>query len=157
FDQGGLALLDIVKRRRPGLPVLLLSAYFDDYPGIERVVKRYRRVVVLDKETFIREPEKYILRLIDMNKFFDAFISYRRAEVDTEFARKLYKELGDNGYRIAIDERDFNVNRSFLEEMERCVRESRFTLAVISPRYLVSGTAVEEAVICKVLGLRERK
>ena len=30
-------------------------------------------------------------------------------------------------------------------------------MAVISPRYFDSGNAVEEAVICKVLGLRERK
>ena len=41
--------------------------------------------------------------------------------------------------------------------MERCVRESRFTLAVISPRYFESGNTVEESVICKVLGLQERR
>jgi TIR domain len=157
FDQGGLALLDIIKSRRPTLPVLLLSAYFDDYPGIERVIKRYRRAVVLDKDTFLVESESWIWRMIDMNMKWDAFISYRHAAADTAFARELCKGLEDKGYRVAIDERDFNINESFLEEMERCVRESRFTLAVISPRYFDSGNAVEESVICKVLGLRERK
>ncbi len=157
FDQSGLALLDIIKSRRPNLPVLMLSAYSDDYPGIESVVKRYKRVAVLDKEEFLGESEGWIWRTINMNMRYDAFISYRHAAVDTAFARKLSRGLEEKGYRAAIDERDFNVNESFLEEMERCVRESRFTLAVISPRYFDSGNAVEEVVICKVLGLRERK
>jgi hypothetical protein len=41
--------------------------------------------------------------------------------------------------------------------MERCVRESEYTLAVLSPRYLQSGNTEEEAIICKVLGMAERK
>jgi hypothetical protein len=58
---------------------------------------------------------------------------------------------------VAIDERDFPANASFLEEMERCVRESRATVAVISPRYLESGNCQEEAIICKVLDMGDRK
>ena len=60
------------------------------------------------------------------------------------------------GYRVAIDERDFPANASFLLEMERCVRQSRFTVAVISSRYLGSDNCQEEAIICKVLDMGER-
>jgi TIR domain len=59
---------------------------------------------------------------------YDAFISYRRQEPDKAFARQLLKDLEAAGYCIAFDERDFPGNASFLQEMERCVKESRFTL-----------------------------
>ena len=54
--------------------------------------------------------------------------------------------------------RDVYINPEiFLLEMERCIRESRFTVAVISPRYLESGNALEEAIISKVLDMGDRK
>jgi TIR domain len=88
---------------------------------------------------------------------YDAFISYRRQEPDKAFARQLLKDLEAAGYCIAFDERDFPANASFLQEMERCVKESRFTLAVISPQYFESGNCEEESIICKVLDMGERK
>ena len=88
---------------------------------------------------------------------YDAFISYRRQEPDLSFANDLLRHLEAAGYKVAIDWRDFAPNLPFLEEMERCVKESRFTLAVISPCYLESGNCVEEGVICTVLDLGERK
>ncbi|HPO13060.1 MAG TPA: toll/interleukin-1 receptor domain-containing protein, partial [Candidatus Hydrogenedentes bacterium] len=88
---------------------------------------------------------------------YDAFISYRHAEPDKTFARNLRQELIDAGFKIALDEIDFRPNAKFLSEMERCIKESRFTLAVISPRYLQSGNCEEEAIICKVLDMAERK
>jgi hypothetical protein len=51
------------------------------------------------------------------------------------------KKLEADGYRVAIDNRDFDASQTFLEEMEQCIKESRFTLAVIS----------------KVLDMAERK
>ena len=88
---------------------------------------------------------------------YDAFISYRHGDPDAIFARDLLVALERDGYRVAIDERDFAANASFLQEMERCIRESRFTLAVVSPRYLGSGPCEEEAVLTKVLDLRDRR
>jgi len=88
---------------------------------------------------------------------YDAFISYRHQEPDKTFARDMLARLEAAGLKVAIDERDFAPNEQFLPEMERCVKESRFTLAVISPRYLGSGNCLEEAVICKVLDMGERK
>lgn len=88
---------------------------------------------------------------------YDAFVSYRHGEHDELFARRLVEELEPLGYRLAIDGRDFAANESFLSEMERCIRESRFTLAVVSARYLASGNCEEEAVIAKVLDMGERR
>ncbi|MFN8000724.1 MAG: toll/interleukin-1 receptor domain-containing protein [Acidobacteriota bacterium] len=47
---------------------------------------------------------------------------------------------------------------TFLKEMERCIKESRYTLVVmVPPRYLESGNCAEEAIICKVLDMAERR
>jgi hypothetical protein len=88
---------------------------------------------------------------------YDAFVSYRHGGADEEFARDLVRALEEQGYRIAIDARDFRAEQSFLEEMERCIRQSRFTLALISSRYVGSGNCEEEAVICKVLSMADRR
>lgn len=88
---------------------------------------------------------------------FDVFVSYRHDEVDTAFARELVSALEADGYRVAIDERDFLANASFLQEMERAIRQSRFTVAVISARYLESGNTEEEAIITKVLDMGDRR
>ena len=78
---------------------------------------------------------------------YDALISYRGQDPDKAFARDLMQKLEADGYKVAIDERDFDPAQTFLDEMERCIKESRFTLAVMSPQYLESGNCVEEAII----------
>ncbi len=88
---------------------------------------------------------------------YDVFISYRHGGRDGVFARELLSALEGAGYAVAIDERDFPANASFLQEMERCIRESRYTVAVISPRYLGSGHCEEEAIVCKVLDMGDRR
>lgn len=93
----------------------------------------------------------------EMPMRYDVFVSYRHDGVDRNFATQLVAALEADGYRVAIDERDFPANASFLQEMERCVRQSRFTVAVISARYLESGNCQEEAIICKVLDMGDRK
>src|SRR5690242_12553661 len=88
---------------------------------------------------------------------YDAFLSYRHTDPDKTFARKIWTRLISDGYKVAIDSKDFQANATFLEEMERCIKESHFTLAIVSPRYFDSGNTNEEAIICKVLSLNERK
>lgn len=88
---------------------------------------------------------------------YDVFLSYRHGGRDAAVARALLETLENDGYRVAIDERDFPANASFLEEMERCIRQSRFTLAIVSPAYLESGNCQEEAIITKVLDMGERR
>ena len=50
---------------------------------------------------------------------YDVFISYRHDGVDRDSPRQLVAALEADGYRVAIDERDFAANASFLQEMER--------------------------------------
>jgi hypothetical protein len=88
---------------------------------------------------------------------YDVFMSYRHEGEDKRFATELVSALEAEGYRVAIDERDFPANASFLQEMERAIRQSRFTVAVISRRYLESGNTEEEALITRVLDLGDRK
>ena len=88
---------------------------------------------------------------------YDVFLSYRHGGADTEFARELLLRLEEGGYRVAIDERDFQPQQNYVQEMERCILESRYTLAIISNRYLESGNTEEEALIAKVLTLDRRQ
>jgi hypothetical protein len=88
---------------------------------------------------------------------YDVFISYRHGGRDAAFARELLASLETIGYTVEIDERDFPANASFLLEMERCIRQSRFTVAIITARYFESDNAQEEAIISRVLDMGERK
>lgn len=88
---------------------------------------------------------------------YDVFLSYRHGGRDGQVAMDLLEALEGEGYAVAIDVRDFPANAHFLEEMERCIRQSRFTLAVVSERYLQSGHCQEEALICKVLDMGQRR
>jgi hypothetical protein len=93
----------------------------------------------------------------DVPSRYDVFISYRHGGPDADVARQVLQELESDGYVVAIDERDFPGNASFLQEMERCIRESRYTVAILSPRYLESGHTEEEAIISKVLDMGQRR
>jgi hypothetical protein len=86
---------------------------------------------------------------------YDAFISYRR--LDRERAESLVEELESRGFRIAIDFRDFRPNEQVITEMERCIRESRFVLCVITEQYASSGFTTEEASVARLLDLIERR
>ncbi len=86
---------------------------------------------------------------------YDAFISYRRQEPDLSLARALLRQLEARGYTVAIDTRDFAANLPFLDEMERCARESRFTVAVVSPRYLESEFCLDELRMRKIFDRRQ--
>lgn len=88
---------------------------------------------------------------------YDVFLSYRRIEPDRSFAIRLLRSLESDGLRVAIDELNFDPAESFITEMERCIRQSRFTLCLLSPRYLESGNTIEEAIIGKALSLSERR
>jgi CheY-like chemotaxis protein len=63
YDQGGLALLDIAKSKRPGLPALVLTAYAYDYPGLRDVTTRYRDVLTYDKDVFVSNHESVLAAL----------------------------------------------------------------------------------------------
>ena len=88
---------------------------------------------------------------------YDAFLSYRHLEPDRGIALDLVETLERRGRRIAIDVRDFSPNEHFLSEMERCIKQSRFVLCVITSQYVQSEHTSEEAIISKTLDLAERR
>jgi hypothetical protein len=130
---------------------MLNQLHSDGLVLVEVVVKHQDRIVAdllnsIEEDNTVTRTHKY-----------DAFISYRHQEPDKAFARQLLKDLEAAGYTVAIDERDFEANASFLQEMERCVKESQFTLSVVSPRYFDSGNCEEESIICKVMDMADRR
>lgn len=60
YDQGGLTILDLLKQRRREIPVLILTAYSYNYPGLSGVTERYPRVLTYDKEVFKNNPAKIL-------------------------------------------------------------------------------------------------
>ena len=69
----------------------------------------------------------------------------------------MLESLEGRGLRVAIDFRDFAPNEHFLSEMERCIKESRFVLCVVTAHYLDSEHTSEEAIISKTLDMAERR
>lgn len=88
---------------------------------------------------------------------YDAFLSYRHVEPDRAIALDLVETLERRGLRVAIDVRDFSPNEHFLSEIERCIKQSRFVLCVITSSYTQSDHTSEEAIISQTLDLAERR
>ena len=88
---------------------------------------------------------------------YDAFLSYRHIEPDKTNALEVLASLEARGIRVAVDFRDFAPNQHFLSEMERCIKESRFVLCIVTSRYLDSDHCSEEAILSKTLDMAERK
>jgi hypothetical protein len=88
---------------------------------------------------------------------YDAFLSYRHSEPDRAYALEVLEFLENRRLRVAVDFRDFAANEHFLSEMERCIKESRFVLCVITAQYAQSDHTSEEAIISKTLDMAERR
>jgi hypothetical protein len=88
---------------------------------------------------------------------YDAFLSYKHGNPDEGVARDLLGRLEADGYKVAIDKRDFVSHAAVPDEMERYIRESGFTIAIVSARYLGSGFTDEETVIQRTLDMTERR
>jgi len=85
---------------------------------------------------------------------YDVFISYRHVEPDQTWVRAVLEpRLRTAGLRTLIDERDFRLGASLVLEMERAVQESRYTLAVVTPAYLLSTFTELENTLATHLGL----
>ena len=52
YDQGGLALLDVIREKNKTIPILVLTAYAFDYPSLRDVTKRYSSVYAYEKDIF---------------------------------------------------------------------------------------------------------
>jgi len=87
---------------------------------------------------------------------FDVFISYRQQEPDISWVReKLLPRLETEGVRVFIDYREFKLGKTVLEEMQRGIRQSRYTLVVATSAYLKSEFTHFENVIAELSELNE--
>jgi TIR domain len=85
---------------------------------------------------------------------YDVFVSYRRAEPDRGWVHgTLVPRLRADGLLVCIDDDFFRLGAPLVLEMERAVQASRYTLAVLTPRYLVSNFTELENVLAEHLGL----
>ncbi len=87
---------------------------------------------------------------------YDVFISYRQKDPDKTWVRKtLLPRLEAQGIRACIDYRDFRLGAMLIDEMERAVVHSRYSLAVLTPAYLESNFAEFENALAQHLGLEK--
>lgn len=87
---------------------------------------------------------------------YDVFISYRQQEPDRSWVRKqLVPVLRHQGLRVCVDYESFRLGAPMVKEMARAVEESRYTVAVLTPRYLESNFTDLESVLAEHLGLEK--
>jgi hypothetical protein len=83
-------------------------------------------------------------------KTYGVFISY--SHVDLPWVRdKLLSQLEQRGFDVCIDFRDFVGGASSVEEMERCVVNSKRVVLVLSPAYVASEWARFENIMAQTL------
>jgi hypothetical protein len=87
---------------------------------------------------------------------YDVFVSYRQQEPDRSWVRKvLVPRLDKEGLRVCIDFRSFRLGAPLVTEMARAVEESRYTLSILTPRYLESNFTELENILAEHLGLEK--
>ena len=87
---------------------------------------------------------------------YDVFLSYRHQEPDKTWVRKtLLPKLEALGLKACIDYRDFRLGAPIINEMERAVEQSRYTLGILTPSYLESNFAQLENILSEHLGLEK--
>jgi hypothetical protein len=89
---------------------------------------------------------------------YDVFVSYRHREPDKSWVRKtLVPALRADGLRVCLDVDSFEIGSFVVKEMERAVEQSRYTVAILSPRYIESGFADFEQTLAQHVELEERR
>lgn len=81
---------------------------------------------------------------------YDVSISYSHAD-ETWVQGTLLKFLEDNGLKVCIDFRDFQVGEPNIKAMERAVLTSRKTILVLTPAYLASNWTEFENLMLQTL------
>ncbi len=88
---------------------------------------------------------------------YDVFLSYRDQEPDKTWARKtLLPKLEQNGLKV-IEPKRFRLNATLIEETERAVTQSRYTLSVLTPSYVDWSFTELDSLLAQHLGLEENE
>ncbi len=89
------------------------------------------------------------------NYIYDIFISYRHKPPSMSWVRNiLVPRLESDGFSTIIDYRDFRLGAALINEMNRAVKDSRYTLAILTPQYLKSGFTELESIMAEHNGLQ---
>jgi len=89
---------------------------------------------------------------------YDVFISYSHSDWYW-VGQKLLPRLEKNRFRVLIDIRDFEVGSPVVTEIEKAITRSRFTLLVITPKYIDDNWSLFESIMTQSLdpASRERR
>jgi tetratricopeptide (TPR) repeat protein len=87
---------------------------------------------------------------------YDVFLSYSEGDPDSAHAHLLLTQLKAAGYSVAVEGLDFLPAQPIQSERERCVRQSRFTVGLVTSRYLESGETESVTLVQQTLD-RERR
>lgn len=91
----------------------------------------------------ILTQENYITESRERNKFFDAFISYGRAD-SKAFATALHDRLTQAGYRIWFDQNDIPLGVDFQEQIDDGLEKSDNFIFIIAPHSVNSPYCTKE-------------
>ena len=67
-----------------------------------------------------------------MSSFFDAFISYGRAD-SQEFATQLHERLTEAGLQVWFDQRDIDDSVKWQQEIERGIEKAHNLIFIMAP------------------------
>lgn len=101
----------------------------------------------------LRLHETFIATSQEMNRFFDAFISYGRAD-SLEFASRLEEHLSQHGFNIWFDKNDIPLGVDFQQQIDDGIEKSHNFLFIIGPHAINSPYCLKE--IERALALNKR-
>ncbi|HEX3758841.1 MAG TPA: caspase family protein [Kofleriaceae bacterium] len=84
---------------------------------------------------------------------YDAFLSFSQRDPDDRawVISTLVPYLEGAGLKLCLEDRDFQIGAAKLDEIDRAVTTSRYTLAVFSPAYLANTWADYQSVLAAYL------
>ncbi|MEM9215604.1 MAG: TIR domain-containing protein [Cyanobacteria bacterium P01_F01_bin.150] len=95
----------------------------------------------------------YIQASQEMNQFFDAFISYGRAD-SKAFASQLHNQLAEQGLNVWFDQNDIPLGVDFQEQINAGIEKSHNFIFVIAPHSVNSPYCLKEIELALALNKR---
>jgi hypothetical protein len=94
-------------------------------------------------------PDKFV---------YDAFVSYCRDNADDRIwvLEALVPRLERLGLQLCLEHRDFRLGASRIEEIERAVTQSRYTIGIFTPAYLASAFEMYHSLLAAHVAVETR-